>query len=316
MPQSVVIFNTLLYNVKKVSLITRSENMLSIKEKTSKTVRLVSGTVLGAMTVILGALFIWQTLSIYLSGNGYSREIVAKALGTILPAIIVWLVMAVAAFVLWEVFPAPKQRFKQDRLYTLYRLKKRIPEQVDGELNSSLKVVKREELILLILRIVAAVICLGAAIFGVVYLALPASFPPAEDKTHYVYEMAIRVLPVAVGALLILCGVEVYAYISAKKQLPEVKKIVKDVKPTGHVSDCPKFLSNFYNKVAKRSCDSRFYGGLYKFLNFVIKYKIWLLRAAFGCVFLAFFIAGICNDGMRDMLLKAIKICTECIGLG
>ncbi len=290
--------------------------MLSIKEKNSKTVRLVTGIVLGAMTVILGALFIWQTLEIYLAGNGYSREIVATAIGRISPAIWIWLIMAVAAFILWEVFPAPKQRFKQDRLYTLYRLKKRMPEEVDGEFASSLKVVKSEELILFILRIVAAAVCLGAAVYAIVYLAIPSHFPPNEDKTPIVFNMAIRVLPVAVGALLVLCGVEIYAGISAKKQLPEVKKIVKDIKPIGHVPDHPKFLSEFYNKIAKRSCDSRFYSGFYKFLNFVIKYKIWIVRAVIGCVFLAFFIAGIFNGGMSNMLLKAIKICKECIGLG
>ncbi len=30
----------------------------------------------------------------------------------------------------------------------------------------------------------------------------------------------------------------------------------------------------------------------------------------------ALIVAGIINGGMRDVLVKAIKICTECIGLG
>jgi len=40
-----------------------------MKEKTAKTVRLVSGIVLSAMTVILAALFIWQVLDILAVGT-------------------------------------------------------------------------------------------------------------------------------------------------------------------------------------------------------------------------------------------------------
>ncbi len=290
--------------------------MLSIREKTSKTVRLVTGIVLGAMTVILGALFIWQTLSIYLAGDGYSREGVAAAIGRISPAILIWLVMAVAAFVLWEVFPAPKKRFKQDKLYTLYRLKKRMPDDVGGELQDSMKVVKHEELVLLILRIVAAVVCLGAAVYAIVYLAIPANFPPVEDKTKVISQMAQSVLPVVVAALLVLCGVEVYAGISAKKQLPEVKRIIAVEKCEEKKSKLTVFSNNFRSKIAAKAENSKFYRALLKVFDFVIKYKIWIVRGAVGCVFLAFFIVGICNGGMHDMLVKAIKICTECIGLG
>ncbi len=290
--------------------------MLSIREKTSKTVRLVTGILLGAMTVILGALFIWQTLSIYLAGKGFSREGVAAALGRISPAIWIWLVMAVAAFVLWEVFPAPKKRFKQDKLYTLYRLKKRMPDEVGGELQDSMKVVKHEELVLLILRIIAAVVCLGAIIYGIVYLAIPANFPPEGDKTKVVSQMALYVLPVAVATLLVLCGVEVYAGISAKKQLPEVKKIIAVEKGEERKSKLTVFSNNFRTKIAAKAENSKFYRAFLKVFDFVIKYKIWIVRGALGCVFLAFFIVGICNGGMYELLQKAIAICKECIGIG
>ncbi|MBO5909804.1 MAG: thioredoxin [Clostridia bacterium] len=40
------------------------------------------------------------------------------------------------------------------------------------------------------------------------------------------------------------------------------------------------------------------------------------VRIAFvGCA-VGFIIAGVINGGMTDVLNKAIKICTECIGLG
>ena len=40
------------------------------------------------------------------------------------------------------------------------------------------------------------------------------------------------------------------------------------------------------------------------------------VRAAVLCVGLLFLALGIANGGMRDVLVKAINICTECIGLG
>ena len=41
-----------------------------------------------------------------------------------------------------------------------------------------------------------------------------------------------------------------------------------------------------------------------------------LLRAALYALALLLLILGVGNQGMRDVLVKAIQICTECIGLG
>ena len=39
-------------------------------------------------------------------------------------------------------------------------------------------------------------------------------------------------------------------------------------------------------------------------------------RLVVFCVAVAFVIVGIINGGAGDVLMKAINICTECIGLG
>ncbi len=46
------------------------------------------------------------------------------------------------------------------------------------------------------------------------------------------------------------------------------------------------------------------------------KHRIALLRAALAAVALMLIIAGIYNGSMKDVLYKAINICTECVGLG
>ena len=41
-----------------------------------------------------------------------------------------------------------------------------------------------------------------------------------------------------------------------------------------------------------------------------------ILRGALYVAAAALIACGIANGGMRDVLVKAINICTECIGLG
>ena len=44
--------------------------------------------------------------------------------------------------------------------------------------------------------------------------------------------------------------------------------------------------------------------------------KIAIARLAVLCLGILFIILGVMNGGSRDVLIKAINICTECIGLG
>ena len=40
------------------------------------------------------------------------------------------------------------------------------------------------------------------------------------------------------------------------------------------------------------------------------------IRILFFLAAAALIAAGVCNGGMRDVWVKAVNICTECIGLG
>ena len=41
-----------------------------------------------------------------------------------------------------------------------------------------------------------------------------------------------------------------------------------------------------------------------------------VVRVALGVTAITFIVLGVLNGGMRDVFIKAINICTECIGLG
>ncbi|MDE6104449.1 MAG: hypothetical protein K2G38_02010 [Clostridia bacterium] len=283
-------------------------------QKNGKYVRLIYGILLGVMTVILGALLIGFTFEIYNGGSDglsvFSREKVGKQLMRLLPAIVIWIVMVAAGFVLWEVFPEPKRKLKPDTRYTLYRLKKRMPRTVEGDLQNSLNAVKHEEKILKILWLAAGALCLGAAIYTIVYLATPSNFPAVENLSQPVYDMVKHVMPCVAAAFAVCLGVAVYEGISAKKQLKEVTILTRGIK---EAQPKPNRIRVW---LEAKSESSKFFAFLLKTFDFNVKHRVLILRIIVGCLGVAFVIAGIFNGSMREVFTKAIAICTECIGLG
>ncbi len=280
-----------------------------MQEKTCKTVRLCYGIALSLMTAVTGALFIWQTLDIYLSGGSrpFTREIVLERLNRIAPAFWIWVVMVAAGFIIWEVFAVSYKRAPlKDDCYALRRLKKRMPQKVGESGLASLKAVKRGELINLIVKLCAAALCLAGVAYGIAYLATASNFPKT-DVNGEMLNMAAHLAPCVFAALLILCGVTLYLSLSAKKQLPHVKQIIASAK-----ADEKNGVEAVY--VTGNTAVADLYGRWKTLSNH--KYFILGVRIAIAVFAVTFIILGIVNGNMRAILIKAINICTECIGLG
>ncbi len=283
-----------------------------MSEKTCKTVRLCYGIALSLMTVITGALFIWQTLDIYLSGGNrpFTSAIVSERLTRISPAFWIWIVMIIIGFVLWEVFAVPAKRAPlKDDCYALRRIKKRVPPKVGESGLASLTVIKRWEVISLIVKIAAAALCLAGTAYAIAYLATSANFPKT-DVNGEMLNMAKHLAPCAFAALLILCGVTLYLSISAKKQLPHVKQLIASAK-----SDEKNGVEAVYVTATDYELEKE---DLRSALNPVLNHKYFILgvRIFLAVLAVTFIILGIVNGNMRAILIKAINICTECIGLG
>ncbi len=280
-----------------------------MQEKTCKTVRLCYGIALSLMTAVTGALFIWQTLDIYLSGGSrpFTREIVLERLNRIAPAFWIWVVMVAVGFIIWEVFAVSYKRTPlKDDCYALRRLKKRVPEKVGESGLASLKAVKRGELINLIVKLCAAALCLAGVAYGIAYLATASNFPKT-DVNGEMLNMAAHLAPCVFAALLILCGVTLYLSISAKKQLPHVKQLIASAK-----ADEKNGVEAVY--VTGNTAVADLYGRWKALSNH--KYFILGVRIVIAVFAVTFIILGIVNGNMRAILIKAINICTECIGLG
>ncbi len=280
-----------------------------MQEKTCKTVRLCYGIALSLMTAVTGALFIWQTLDIYLSGGSrpFTREIVLERLNRIAPAFWIWVVMVAVGFIIWEVFAVSYKRAPlKDDCYALRRLKKRVPQKVGESGLASLKAVKRGELINLIVKLCAAALFLAGVAYGIAYLATASNFPKT-DVNGEMLNMAAHLAPCVFAALLILCGVTLYLSLSAKKQLPHVKQIIASAK-----ADEKNGVEAVY--VTGNTAVADLYGRWKALSNH--KYFILGVRIAIAVFAVTFIILGIVNGNMRAILIKAINICTECIGLG
>ena len=274
--------------------------------KKADKIRLYYGIFLGVFTVVVGVLFIVQAALIYYGGddsNGknYTRELVGEKLKQILIPVCFWIAAIIAGFVLSVVFPEQEQRLKAKMSAgeTVSRLRRRLPE---GALTEEGKQAKKYYYARWGARLAALAVCLAAAIASIVYLFQPVHFP-AEDINHEILVMLKNVLPWVGVAFAACCGAVTFDYYMAKRELGSVKQLLATK------SGVPK--NSFFFDEATAAVD----GAVAK----VKPHSKWILlgvRLAVLVLGVTFVLLGIFNGGATDVLIKAINICTECIGLG
>ena len=91
-----------------------------------------------------------------------------------------------------------------------------------------------------------------------------------------------------------MCGAAVYEKYAVKRILPAVQKVTRGQKPVERSKNAfERALAVFDNK-----------------------WVVLGIRIALGVIGVAFIIWGALNGNARTIFIKAINICTECIGLG
>ncbi|MGN0823630.1 MAG: CD1871A family CXXC motif-containing protein [Candidatus Coproplasma sp.] len=271
-------------------------------QKASKSVRLYYGIFLGVFTVVVGALFAWQVLAIFSSSSApvldrkpFSREVVIAALSQIDLFFWLWIGAIVVGFVLWEVFPVKEKPRKicPDLQYArlIERLPSSAPDGLEGEYG---KVIQTQRLAFGV-KIAGYVLSAIAVLTTVIYLCIPSNFNNKAVSLE-ILDMAKVVVPVFVAAaLLYSVGAALVKY-GVKSSLPSLQKVTKGVKqPTTQTAN------SWYNKVE----------------NFFEDKKVVLaIRIVLAVIGVALVIWGSLNGNMQAVFIKAINICTECIGLG
>lgn len=255
--------------------------------------RLGYGIFLSVLTVAVGVLFIVETALIYYgdpNGTPYTREVVGERLLWLLAPVIVWILAIVGGFVLSVLDPPEAPRPRTDGRFALRRLKKRIPNCGSEEFLAARQRACRWERARLLVWLGAGAVALAGAIACIVYLARPVHF--AGDIVSAMPKLLANVLPWVGAAFAAALGATYAEAYFLRRETAEVKTLL--VLGKGCPVPAPRTI------LSDRA-------------------RFWILtgvRIAVGAVGIAFVIAGIVNGGMNDVLVKAVKICTECIGLG
>lgn len=286
--------------------------------KKANTLRLIYGLCLSLLTVVIGILFLTQVVNIYNSGpqKPFTREIVAEHLSKIAVPCIIWIVAVIAGGVLWSVLPQQKKKLYNSSPVAVYSaLSARIPESATG-CEKEYMLVNRRKRALIVARVICAAVSAVAVVMCALYLftlsnltefnaqtfehgiigALANLFNAENfdaDPTRGVIAMTAQLLPWLGACLLCFIGLCVFEWITAKNTLPAVKALVAAGAKQG---TAPK--SKQKKQVKEHNV------------------AIWAVRIALVAVALAFVVVGAINGGAYDVFIKAINICTECIGLG
>ena len=270
--------------------------------KASKSVRLYYGIFLGVFTVVVGALFAWQVLSILnssadpiLDRKPFSREIVVEALSKIDLFFWLWIGAIVVGFVLWEVFPVNEKARKIHPDLQYARLIDRLPASAPDGLEGEYTKVKDSQRLAFAVKIAGYALAAIAVLTTVIYLCIPSNFNKKEVSLE-ILDMAKVVVPVFVAsALLYSVGATLVKY-SVKNTLPSLQKVTRGIKQgqnAGELTLCGKIESFFENKTV-----------------------VLVIRIVLAAAGVALIIWGSLNGNMQAVFIKAINICTECIGLG
>lgn len=264
-------------------------------EKTEK-LRLIYAVFLGVFSVAVGIAVICVAADIYYSGEGpiyYTREIV----GDRLQKLAIPLILLAGAIIFGAVFPLYKVRQRPTSEAAVKKLASRLPSGGEGEeyfsaQDSCVKI----KYIRLGVWLAALAVALAAAIAILCYILNTSNFSGADISAE-IFALVRWVMCWSAAAFVCLCAAAVYNGVLAKKQLNAMKKLIKHGNGDRAQNNDLAFLAT-----AKAVWNSEI--------------TLWAVRGVLLALAVVFIIVGVFNGGANDVLIKAINICTECIGLG
>ncbi len=243
---------------------------------------------------------------IYKTGGDvpFSRERVADHAAFFLPQMILAVISLITAFVLSLVFPTEKCKLigEKNEYIALKRIKATAANMAPSVLSSD--EVKRRGKRRIIYVSVYSAITLAFIIFALIFSIDPSKYG-LEDINGDIAAVSAVILPSSIAVMILgyitdkLCRRSASIETEMIKARLKSEKLEKSEENETSVGQCT-FLSKFKAIVA--------------FFEKPIVQNV--LRLSILAVAVVLVIAGIANGGMSDVLGKAVRICTECIGLG
>lgn len=254
-----------------------------MNEKKLRLIHTVFSAVISVALIAAAVCLILSAYTIYKSGDApFTPDSIGAEYAKI--AIPLWIAVAavIAGIILNILLPMPKTKAKssKDPFVKLRILQKKL-----GVGNETVKI-KRERELRKLVKILCAILCLASFIPAVIFLTWFDHFTVANLTTVLLETVELLLIGVIIsGALFFVLSI--IESKSAEREAEQTKVAISEgVKASSATS--PKSTDNG-KKIAR------------------------LILVGVAC---ALIIIGAAQNGSYDVLQKAIRICTECIGLG
>ena len=273
---------------------------MNLTDKAKKTVRLISSIVLSVLLTVSAVLLIVSCCSIYNSGpSPFTRESISEAFRLIAVPLYITVIAVIVCGLIHFLIPAEQGNLKGGRSKTglLDSLYSRLDFDAIGDEDKA-RIGKERNLRRGLSYANAALIALEI-ILPLIYLLNPSNFPGVVGEynaeiLHGILFYAVSLLPLFVFEVLYVVIVEK----SRTREIDVIRSLMKDgaALKDGSSTDNKMGLCEFF--AANRK-----------------PITLGVTIAFVGCA-VGFIVAGVLNGGADSVLEKAVKICTECIGLG
>ena len=253
--------------------------------------RVVIGIVLSVLLCLTAIAFVVSSVHLYSTGGDmpYSRESVGEYFANIAPLTFITLISVIGGGVFSLIYHKVTEQKTAPMLRGIIeKMSRRLPEGRTSESYKTAKKAERKH------RRTLLFVSLGiSALFAVIALICvcnPARYTIENVNTDIAYSVLIAGAA-AVGILASLFVKSIFDERSYQREFELVKKEMKLVAQNGDLADDT--LAQLGEGHAKM-----------------------IVRLAVIAIGITFVVLGIFNGGMADVLGKAVRICTECIGLG
>lgn len=262
----------------------------------SETIRRIYAIVVSVLIVAMGIALICVAAEIYYSGEGPGLYFSPEIVGDRLKKLAIPLLIVIAAIFAGAVFPVFESKAKRTSEETLKKLQRKIPAEGEGEEFLRAQAAYRKmKIIKLSVWCSALAVALGCAIGTLVYLLNTAHFTGSNfgGRVLTLVKVALPCTVASFGCMIAASFVNGYC---AKKQIEQIKTMIrfgsKEVALPKELQ-----LLDQVNQVASHNI------------------TLWVVRGAVFVLAITFIILGVLNGGANDVLVKAINICRECIGI-
>lgn len=261
---------------------------MPMSQEKIKKIHLIYGCIAAVLIVALGIALILSCLNIYNSGpRPYTPESIGTHFQRIAVLAYVCIAVALGGIILNLALPTEKQKPKANRdvLEAMNRLKTKAPELSE----QSAQAARKEQHNRLLYRLGTALIFAALMVYPAIYFMDGSHFTITSLNEDIRNAVCIALIPAFAGLMLcFVCSLLEIRSISRETDI--YKKAIADAKGTA----TPSHENTTSHK-----------------LNTILITRCVLLGVA-----VCFIVLGILNGGMKDVLDKAVAICTECIGLG